>query len=362
MLGGVLFRPILPIFARNIGATGFQVGLLTSGFMMARAFTSAGCGKIIDHGYETHRLIRIGMGITAIFSLLLYFNHGYTGLLLIRIGQGICSGLIWPSAQILVSNYSQVEVRTQAFSVYQITGRIGMILSRGLLILLLLVGTNIGLEEMARYRLTFLAAAVILTGGFFETWPIRAKTKMKVPRPAGFRIDLIFVLGFIIGSLLSLQSITILFFKEGFLLPPVEIVKILFIIDLALLGTTYLLSYLADRFGIDLVMILLLIPGIIAGLFLPLINRLIPFIILWFFIRMMIDGFIPIARSYATARGEIGANIGFLNMAMNLGAVLGPVMGGLIYDNLGGNLRISSYSILAILIIPYLFLKILRRR
>jgi len=71
----------------------------------------------------------------------------------------------------------------------------------------------------------------------------------------------------------------------------------------------------------------------------------------------------PISRAYATSiDGEIGSNIGTLNMITNLGSVVGPVVGGLVYDTMFGSFRIAGYSVLALLLIPAVVVLLHTRR
>jgi MFS family permease len=71
---------------------------------------------------------------------------------------------------------------------------------------------------------------------------------------------------------------------------------------------------------------------------------------------MAISSFVPISRAYATnISTEIGSNIGTLNMLTNLGAVIGPIIGGYIYDHFAQGFKIAGYSIIALLLIPGIF-------
>ena len=362
MLGHSVFRPILPIFTRHLGASALQIGLLTSGFMIARAFTSAAGGYIIDRGISSRLLIRIGVGIAAILILGFYFSNYYITVLMVRIAQGVCSGLIWPSAQIMVGEYSDPNIRARALSLYQIVGRVGMIASRGLLAIILLIGFNLGFSEMGGFRLTFLVGSFILGLGFVQTLTITERPEVHIDQKKAIHFHPIFILTFIIGGLMAMQSITILYFNEMFQLKPVMIVTILLIIDIALLITTYFISYLADRVGIQPALFIIIVPCVAAASALPLMKNIIPFVLLWFIIRITISAFIPVARSYATKLPTgIGSNIGFLNMATNLGSAIGPIVAGFLYDRLTGGLKISGYSILALFLIPYLIVKIVKK-
>ncbi|MCK4453219.1 MFS transporter, partial [candidate division WOR-3 bacterium] len=99
MLGHGLFRPILPIFARRVGATGLEVGLLTSGFMLARAITAFIIGKNIDRSGKRKIFVKIGFFCVFIIAFTYFFVNSYYGLFFLRFCQGICSGFMWPATQ-----------------------------------------------------------------------------------------------------------------------------------------------------------------------------------------------------------------------------------------------------------------------
>lgn len=82
-LGLGLFRPILPIFARRVGASGFEVGLLTSGYMFARAIISIIIGKFIDLSGRKKIFIEFGFFFVFIITFGLLFVKSYHFLFLL---------------------------------------------------------------------------------------------------------------------------------------------------------------------------------------------------------------------------------------------------------------------------------------
>ena len=120
MLGHGLFRPILPVFARRLGASGLEVGFLTSGFMLARAITSFIIGKNIDISGRRKLFITAGFFFVFLIAFGYIFVNSYYGLLFLRFCQGICSGLMWPPTQIMVAEQAEKGYRTRALSLYQI--------------------------------------------------------------------------------------------------------------------------------------------------------------------------------------------------------------------------------------------------
>ena len=71
-LGAYMRLPVVPLFARRLGATTVEVGIISAGFMLAAAALSLPLGLMSDR-LGRKRLILAGMGISALTSLLLPF-------------------------------------------------------------------------------------------------------------------------------------------------------------------------------------------------------------------------------------------------------------------------------------------------
>lgn len=363
MLGHGLFRPILPILARRFGATGLEVGLLTSGFMLARAITSYFIGKNID--FSGHRSIYVKIGFFCVFIIAFAYIlvDTYHGLLLLRFGQGICSGLMWPATQIMVAEQADKDFRTRALSVYQITGRLGGLLSRAVLSVILIVTAELGLGELSSFRVVFIAGGIILMLGFFDTIFIPAQKRLPGVKREGRPPYSIFLLGFVFGALMALAPISIVFLNEYYRLSPLEIAILLLGLDCVTIGAMYSSSYLTDHIGVSNALWFIIIPCLVCALFLPFIRVFIIFIPVYFILRMAISSFVPISRAYATNIGKgVGSNIGTLNMMANLGSVVGPIIGGFVYDHFVHNFRIAGYSVIVVLLIPGLLILLRNRK
>lgn len=352
-LGLGLFRPVLPIFARRLGASGFEVGLLTSGYMLARAIISIIVGKSIDLSGRKKIFIEFGFFFVFIFTFGLLFVKNYHFLLLLRFLQGICAGLIWPSTQIMVVDEAGVSYRTRALSLYQITGKIGFLLSRVILSIVLLTTAFIGLDEIGSFRIVFLVSAIILFLGFFEILVIPESRKKKGEKIKGRPTYSMFILAFIFGALIGLNSISLVYINEQFDITPLGIAILLLFVDLITILWMYITSHLTDHVGTKKSLWFIIVPCLISSIVLPFATYFIIFVMFYITLKMSVSSFMPISRSYTTnVNNEVGINIGFLNMISNLGTVIGPIIGGFVYDYLQGELRIASYSMIALFLIP----------
>lgn len=359
MLGHGLFRPILPIFARCLGATGFEVGLLTSGFMLARAITSFIIGKRIDISGKRKIFIKIGFFFVFIITFSYFFINKYYGLLFLRFSQGICSGLMWPAAQTMVAEKAEKNYKTRTLSLYQIIGRSGALLSRAILSLILLITATIGLAEIRSFRIVFLIAGVILFIGFLETLVIPEGEREKLEKRKGKPPYSIFLLGFAFGAMMAIGPISLVYLNEQYNITPAGIAVLLLILDVITMFAMYGSSYLTDRIGFKKSLWIVIIPTFVTAMCLPSVSSFLGLVILYFIMRIAISSFMPISRAYATCVDtKVGSNIGTLNMMSNLGSVIGPIVAGLIYDRFLGGFKIAGYSVIALILIPGIFIQL----
>ncbi len=362
MLGHGLFRPILPIFARRLGATGVEVGLLTSGFMLARAVTAYMMGKNADRTGRRTIYVRIGFFCVFMIAFGYFFIDSYFGLLFLRFCQGICSGLMWPATQIIVVEQTDKTYRTRALSLYQITGRIGGLLSRAVLGVILIITARIGLSELSSFRVIFIIGAIILFGGFIDTLFVPEYKKAPRIEKKGKPPYSIFLLGFVFGAMMALAPISIVFFNEFYGISPLAIAILLLGLDVLTIAAMYGSSHLTDSIGIKRSLWFVIIPCFAAALLLPFVRVFIIFVAIYFMLRMSISSFVPISRAYVTNNStEVGSNLGTLNMLTNLGSVVGPIIGGFIYDYFTHGFKIAGYSVIALLLIPGIFV-LLRKK
>ncbi len=364
MLGHVLFEPLVPIFARILGASGFEVGMLTSGFMIARAVASYAIGHLSDRSGKRKIFIQIGFIFLGLITLSYIMVNNYYGLLFVRFAQGLCSGFIWPIAQIMVVEFSTPKYRTRALSLYQIMGRFGALLSRLFLSLILMIAVYLGLEEPSSFKLAFAAAGFVIMIAFILSTSLPpAQKDNNAQKNQAHSPLIIFILAFIFGAMMAMAPISLVYINEYFGLSPLSIAILLLFLDGLSMIAMYGASHLTDMIGIKSSLWFILIPCFICALCIPFARSLIFFIIIYFVLRMAISSFLPLSRSYATSdNSESGKNVGTLNMMSNIGSMIGPIIGGILYDTFTGSYRISGYSFIALLLIPASITLILMRR
>ena len=112
MIGLTMIVPILPFFARNVGASATTVGLLISAFSLAQLAVAPVWGRYSDR-YGRRPAILAGLVVTAIAYLIFGFARSVEFLLLSRIIQGLGGGTIGV-VQAYVADASAPEQRTKS--------------------------------------------------------------------------------------------------------------------------------------------------------------------------------------------------------------------------------------------------------
>lgn len=131
MLGFGLVMPLLPIYARDFGATGTQLGLLTASFAVARLVTTFPGGWLADKAGRKKPII-LGLLAYSVVMALYGFSQDANQLILLRGLQGMASGVVWPVISTMVVDMVSPKDRGKAMGLYEMTHFLGMIVGPGL--------------------------------------------------------------------------------------------------------------------------------------------------------------------------------------------------------------------------------------
>lgn len=98
MLGMGIIEPILPLYARSMGATGLALGVIFSGFALSRGIFAPIIGQYSD-SKGRRKMMLIGLCLSIILSIAYTWADTPVWLMLIRCFQGFATVLITPIAQ-----------------------------------------------------------------------------------------------------------------------------------------------------------------------------------------------------------------------------------------------------------------------
>ena len=114
---GVLV-PVLPVFARSFGVGNFEVGAVISAFALMRLVSSPLCGRMIERWSE-RVIMAIGIFIVAVSSGLAGIAQSYGQLLVLRGVGGIGSAMFTVSAFTLLLTSVEAGLRGRAAGFFQ---------------------------------------------------------------------------------------------------------------------------------------------------------------------------------------------------------------------------------------------------
>ncbi|MFP3985787.1 MAG: MFS transporter, partial [Candidatus Bathyarchaeia archaeon] len=131
MLGFGLVMPLLPIYARDFGATGVELGFLTASFAVTRAITTFPGGWLADKSGRKTPIVT-GLLAYSVVMTLYGFSQDVNQLILLRALQGMASGIVWPVISTMVADVTSPQDRGKAMGLYEMMWFLGMVVGPGL--------------------------------------------------------------------------------------------------------------------------------------------------------------------------------------------------------------------------------------
>ncbi len=131
MLGFGLVMPLLPIYARDFGATGIQLGFLTASFALTRVVSTLPGGWLSDR-MGRKKPIAAGLLMYSVVMALYGFSQDVNHLILLRSLQGVASGIVWPVISTMIVDIALPQDRAKALGFYETMHFLGMIVGPGL--------------------------------------------------------------------------------------------------------------------------------------------------------------------------------------------------------------------------------------
>ena len=116
-LGFGILIPSLPIFASTFGVNAFQAGLVISAFALVRFVTSPLAGILVNRWGE-RSVLSSGLLIVALSSLVAGFSQSYGQLLVLRGAGGLGSSMFTVSAMALLLRVTSSQQRGRASSAF----------------------------------------------------------------------------------------------------------------------------------------------------------------------------------------------------------------------------------------------------
>ncbi len=331
-----MIRPVLAYRARyDLAATGFEVSMLATGFMVARALSSPAAGYLGDRVRGSRGLmVKAALASFPLITLGYAYAPSPWVLVGLRGLTGFSAGVAWPGMQTLVARSAPEDRRASYLGLYFAAGNLGFSLGYGLY----------GHLPLSRVEYFYLASAMqagtflLLAGERLEEAP-RRELGWGGGLPALWLMLASFAGGFTLGTV---SEVTYVYLRELHGVGKAALGNTLLIGSVLGAVSTLAAGRLADRLGEYRAISLILLSTTLGLLLLPLSwtpAALAGMVLIMATARALL----PATRSMATTLipGLAGTLVGLSNTLSNLGSAASPTIAGVIYDHLSGTLRIG---------------------
>ncbi|MFX0094631.1 MAG: MFS transporter [Candidatus Hodarchaeota archaeon] len=387
---GILL-PFLPFYvdliAKDINflglilSVGFQVGILTSAFMISRCILAPTYGQLSDTKGRKP-IILVGMSMYGFLCLGFALSTDILTLFIVRLGQGVASAAVWPVAESLIADLSEEKDFGKHMGWYMLSMQLGFALGPfiGAIGNVFLLTSGIAATEIMSFQLIFFSVAGLsflsvpfiffyvrdtkITGrlklqDIIETISFMLRASVRGPiifsrtlikafqsQPEGEEVSrgifgMALANGFAFAMIWPLMT---LFYMDYYVPDPTLILILMGIISIVAMVFNPLGGYIADHTSRKAVVVgsgfLSVISTVVLGVQVTLVAL---FGLL--LIRQIIGAInMPAFRALQAeivpkrVRGEI---FGVVQALFNIGGVFGPIIGGYLYDTFSGVHTIS---------------------
>jgi DHA1 family multidrug resistance protein-like MFS transporter len=360
---------LLPIYGVELGATALQIGGMFTAFSIVPALIRPFLGRALDR-WGRKPFLLIGLGGYALAVLVFALADTVTLLTLGRVLQGLGSAFLWIAIFTMLADLSGAATRGFQFGSQDEASYRGAIIGTTLgLAGLFLAQGYLGLDFKEYWFWLFLAYTVPTAVAFFYGW---RGTRETLPAHSAQAVES----KAISRQLLALMGIV---FATGASQAMVWPLLMIFLQDrlgagIGTLAFAYLpaalissflpsrMGKLADRWGRKIPMVIGLLIGSLASLLIPHLTVVVALAGLWCLETVGYTISIPAERAFVAdiAGQDIrGASYGLYTFSYFIGAALGPLAGGWLYDNAGHATPFYLNSVVLVIgaILLWIFLK-----
>jgi DHA1 family multidrug resistance protein-like MFS transporter len=335
---------VLPIYGKELGATALEVGGLFSAMSFVPVVVRPFLGRALDR-WGRRSFLLLGLFGYAV-AMVMFCSAGTLWLLtMARFVQGLGQAFLWLSAYTVVADVAAETGRGHDFGLIDEAANRGAIVGTtgGFTAIFTLESFDLAWGQIwfwlfVAYTVPALLALWIAWRGLDETRPQSALQPIE-SRPISGQLVALMGIVFITGASSMMVWPLLMIFLQDTLEASVDV------LTWAYLPAALIQSFLpsrmgriADRLGRKGPMIAGLLVGALASALIPHLRTIVPLIVLWAVESLGYTASIPAERAFvADIAGEDtrGASYGLYTFAFFLGAALGPLAGGWLYDNLG---------------------------
>ena len=330
---------VLPIYGKEIGADAVQIGLFFSAFSLMTVLLRPLVGAALDR-YGRRPFLIAGLAGYAVTMFAFAVTDQVWGIVLARLLQGTASALLWLSARAITADVAGADDRGRSFGSVDQSGSQGAILGTFIgYSLIMSLGPERSWQPLfIGYGAASLVAALMAFGRLPETNPA---TVQREQRPIVWSRPwvLLLLVTAVTGASWAMVSPILMIFLQERLAVGVDALGWAYLpaaIIWAVLPTR--LGALADRFGRKPLMVLGLAVAAASSFVIPNLVSLTGLAALWSLQALCYAAGDPAEQALVadlTGGDQRGRAFGLYTLAAGLGATVGPLMGGWLYEAVG---------------------------
>ena len=343
MLGLGIILPILPLYAKTIGATGLWLGAIFAGFSISRSVMMPFIGRYSDKSGIRKTFIATGLIIYALSSLGYIYSTDAFALVCVRVVQGACSAMIVPIAMAYIGDITPREREGSYMGLFTISLFLGFgigPLFGGLIMDLFSVDTAF----MTMGVLCLIAFCLVMV----QLPSSKSKHLPEAVSPSSYRKILSsplirgvvcyrFVSAFARASILSFLP---LYASYRINMTPSQIGIVISSSVLLTSFFQYPFGRLADRVNRRNLILIGSIPYSLAVMLFPFADSFLQVLVINLLVGVLGAMCIPAASAIIIGEGKrfgMGSTMAVFNVSMSLGLGCGPLVSGIIHDFIGLN-------------------------
>ena len=336
-MGAGIISPILPIYSRDLGASGLMLGFIFSSFYASMALCNPIMGRLSDRiGKKV--MISLGFGIGTIVAISYIWAANPMQLIIVRLIHGVVGAMVIPVVMALVGELSPVGKEGLYMGIYSMMCFLGIAAGP-------VVGGRIvdaGGTALAFYTFSGLTGMIFLLNLFFlpptkalnpALTPKRPLKEMFASRPIKGLIVFNFILAIAQGALMVF--LPLLARSQHLTITQIGILASVFISMAGLFQVPF--GWLANRYDRVRLVIFGTLLVAFALAFLPMAVGFKPLLFLSAIIGISSAIASPAASAILVEHSRsigMGFVMGSMNTVISLGMITGPIVAGIVMDQL----------------------------
>ena len=335
---------VLPVYGKEVGASAVEIGMLFSSFSLMSIVLRPLVGLGLDR-YGRRWFLTGGLAVSGLAMVSFAYSTSIWGLVTARTLQGVASALLTLAASAIVADLARVDQRGKSF------GAISQSMNQGAIAgtfigftVLFSQGIQVGWPALFLFYAAGCGLSALIAWRRMPETRFAVQTKDQTSLITGLRAVLhsrsllvLMIVGMITGASSAMISPVLMIFLQEKFQADIGTLAWAFLpsaIVWATLPTR--LGKLADRFGRKPLMVLAMFAAAVDMLLIPSLGSLVALAVLWVIEAVCFAASDPAGQALVTDltdKDQRGRVFGIYAFSSSLGAVIGPLAGGWLYDS-----------------------------